>query len=372
MGFHYGEGDNMLQFAVLLAVGYIVYLIAEKKINDRYLSSFQHIIHVNGIRGKTSTCRLIDATLRGAGYRVFTKTTGTTPAYIGTDGTEHLIRRRGQPNIREQLSMIRRAHREGAEILILECMAVDPALQRAAQEQIVKGGLNVITNVRYDHIFAMGETLDEIAASLANTIPTGGVLFTADEAYFDYFSTVCAQKGTRAVLCRQNELAKNENTAIAYEVGKYLGLPDAGFRAHIAEYREDFGANKRYTVDGVPFLNLFSVNDPQSTRLLLEQYTQDTGGVTFVYNHRADRPDRLLLFIRHFFSQIPCRRIIVIGENRGLACRLLRKSGLANVEEASDCNSIFQDKDAALIVGVGNIKGAVYDMIHDLEVDSRE
>ena len=233
----------MLQFAILLAFGYIAYLIAEKKINDRYLSSFRHVIHVNGIRGKTSVCRLIDANLRGAGYRVFTKTTGTTPAYIGVDGTEHPIRRRGQANIREQLSMIRKAHREGAEILILECMAVDPVLQRAAQEQIVKGGLNVITNVRYDHIFAMGETLDGIAASLAGTIPTGGVLFTADEAYFDYFSGLCAQKGTQAVLCRPNELADDENTAIAYEVGKYLGVADAGFRSHMAEYREDFGSN---------------------------------------------------------------------------------------------------------------------------------
>ena len=125
-------------------------------------------------------------------------------------------------------------------------------------------------------------------------------------------------------------------------------------------------------MDGVPFLNLFSVNDPQSTRQILERYTRETNRVTFVYNHRADRPDRLLLFIRHFFTQIPCRRIVVIGENRALARRLLRKSGLSNVETAADCGGIFQDRDAALIVGVGNIKGAVYDMIHDLEVDSRE
>ena len=55
----------MLVLAVVLTVGYIGYLIWEKKTNDKALASFKYIIHVNGIRGKTSVCRLIDAHLRG-------------------------------------------------------------------------------------------------------------------------------------------------------------------------------------------------------------------------------------------------------------------------------------------------------------------
>ena len=42
--------------------------------------------------------------------------------------------------------------------------------------------MGVITNVRHDHADVMGDSLPEIADTLSNTIPRGGVLFTADEA----------------------------------------------------------------------------------------------------------------------------------------------------------------------------------------------
>ena len=170
----------MLTCSLILLAGYLFWLLGEAYINRRARRSFRHVIHVSGIRGKTTTCRLIDAHLRQAGLRVFTKTTGTDPVYIDTSGVEHPIRRHGPPHIGEQLSMIRRAWREGAEILILECMAVSPELQRVAQQQMVQGDWNVITNVRYDHIFEMGESLEEIAESLSAVIPSGGVLFTGD------------------------------------------------------------------------------------------------------------------------------------------------------------------------------------------------
>lgn len=87
----------MLICSLILLAGYLVWLLGEAYINRRARRSFRHVIHVNGIRGKTTTCRLIDACLRQAGFRVFTKTTGTDPIYIDTAGVEHPIRRRGPP-----------------------------------------------------------------------------------------------------------------------------------------------------------------------------------------------------------------------------------------------------------------------------------
>lgn len=357
----------MLFFALALTAGYILYLVWEKWANDRYLAGFRHVIHVNGIRGKTGVCRLIDATLRSAGYKVFTKTTGSTPLIIDTAGREYPLRRRGPPNIHEQLRVIRRAHREGAEILILECMAVAPELQRTSQERIVRGDLNVITNVRYDHAYAMGGTLDEIAESLAGTLPRDGVLFTADEAYFDFFSRRCQDLGSQAVLCRPQEPARDENEAIALAVGLRLGAKAEDFRQGLEGYREDFGANKRYTVHGRPFLNLFSANDPQSTRLLLDRYGGSDADTTIVYNNRMDRPDRVELFARYFFPGLTYRRVAVIGESRALACRLLRKAGVANVEAVRRWDDVFRPGETGPVVGVGNIKGEVYDILVDLE-----
>lgn len=357
----------MLILILLLTTGYLGYLLWEKWANDRALKSFRYVIHVNGIRGKTGTCRLIDAHLRGAGYRVFTKTTGSTPCYIGTDGIEHEIRRLGNANIGEQLRMIRKAHRQGADVLIIECMAVQPELQHFAQNHMVQGNLNVITNVRYDHIFEMGESLEEIAQSLSNTLPENGVLFTADEAFFPYFREKAAEKNTEVILCRENEFAVSENEAIACALGERIGIPADSFPFHISNYQEDFGAHKLYRSKEAEFLNLFSANDPQSTKKLLDRYYPDTANVALLYNNRTDRPERLLLFIRYFFPLVPCRKIIVMGESRTLALRLLKKAGFRNLAEAKSWQEAVALSDGCPLVGIGNIKGQAYDMIMKFE-----
>ena len=347
----------------ILLIGYLAFLIWEKRTNDRALASFRYVIHVNGIRGKTGVCRLIDAHLRGAGYRVFTKTTGSTPCYIDTKGQEHQIRRLGNANIGEQLRLIRMAHREKAEVLILECMAVQPELQKVAQEQMVRGNLNVITNVRYDHVFEMGETLEEIAQSLAHTVPENGMLFTSDEDFYPYFREIAREKKTEVILCRENEFARTENEAIACALGRAIGIPEEDFRQNISCYKEDFGVHRMYKGENGRFLNLFSANDPQSTKRLLDSFYQDTSDVVLLYNNRTDRPDRLLLFLYHFFPAVSCRKIVVMGESRGLALRLLKKNGFQNVCQAKNWQEAVQLCEGADVVGIGNIKGQAYDMI---------
>lgn len=351
----------------ILLTAYLAFLVWEKRANDRALKSFRYVIHVNGIRGKTGVSRLIDAHLRGAGYRVFTKTTGSTPCYIDTEGTEHQIRRLGNANIGEQLAMIRRAHREKAEVLILECMAVQPELQKVAQEQMVRGNLNVITNVRYDHVFEMGESLPEIAQSLSHTIPENGTLFTADEAFYPYFREIAREKNTEVILCRENDFARTENEAIACTLGRAIGIPEEDFRQHICVYKEDFGAHRMYEGENGRFLNLFSANDPQSTKKLLDSFYGDTSDVVLLYNNRTDRPDRLLLFLRHFFPVVKCRKIIVMGESRSLALRLLKKYGFHDIFQAKSWQEAVVLCEGADVVGIGNIKGQAYDMITHYE-----
>lgn len=362
-------GNRLLTYVLILVALYVGWLLYEKWANDRALASFRHVIHVNGIRGKTSVCRLIDAHLRGAGYKVFTKTTGSTPFYIDVSGREHEIRRHGGANVHEQLSMIRRARKEGAEVLILECMAVQPELQRTAQEQIVKADMVVITNVRYDHIFEMGDRLEDIAESLSGTVPRNGVLFTADPDFFGFFQEKCRERGSEAVLCREGPWTENES--IAVEVGKHLGIPEDSFRDHVQDYQEDFGACKLYELPKGPFLNLFSVNDPQSTKKRLDEYQGSGPDTVFLYNHREDRPDRLLLFIRHFFPLVEFREILVMGENRGQAVRLLKKAGFDRVRAVKDWHEALEGRNGELLVGLGNIKGGAYDMLEYLEGEDR-
>ena len=185
---------------VFLIVLFLSYLIAENVWNVHCRRKLQHVIHVNGTRGKTETCRILDAVLR-ENYLVYTKTTGSAACVIGTDGCEKPVRRFGSPNIREQIRVVRNACREHAQVLIVECMAVSPEYQKVSQEKILKSDIGVITNVRFDHIFDMGDTLEEIAGALSGTVPANGTLYTADEHGDVYFASLCDDLHTRLVVC---------------------------------------------------------------------------------------------------------------------------------------------------------------------------
>lgn len=84
-------------FICILCLLYLLYLGAEKLLARRYRRSLLHVIQVNGIRGKSSTVRLVDAGLRAGGFRVVSKSTGTLPMILHTDGWEEEIRRGPRP-----------------------------------------------------------------------------------------------------------------------------------------------------------------------------------------------------------------------------------------------------------------------------------
>ena len=185
---------------IILSLFYIFYLLFEKINMNKQRKKLKYIIHINGIRGKSTTSRLIDAGLRAGGYKVFTKTTGTSPRIIDTNSIEFEINRQGKANIREQIKAINWASKEKAEVLILECMAVKPELQFICENKILKSDIVAITNVREDHLDEMGDSLDKIANSLSNTIPKKAAFFTADESYFNFFKNKCEEKNTKAFL----------------------------------------------------------------------------------------------------------------------------------------------------------------------------
>ena len=163
-------------------------------------SRLEHVVHVNGTRGKSTTSRLIEAGLRAGGWKVFCKTTGTDPITIEVDDSERPIRRVGPSNIREQLKIMHRAVEQGAQVLVVECMAVQPELQYTAQHKMLLADIGVITNVRIDHTDVMGETLPEICQALCNTVPKDGVLFTTETQVTEQMGEFAALGGMGGLL----------------------------------------------------------------------------------------------------------------------------------------------------------------------------
>lgn len=157
-----------MSFTILVsALIWIVYLLIEKIRVVVARKKIPHVIHVNGTRGKSSVCRLIEAGLRNGGMRVFCKTTGINPTTIDVDGEERIIPRKGCANIKEQVEILCKASKQNVQILVVECMAVRPELQHVTQHSILRADICAITNVRRDHTDVMGESLQEIADALS-------------------------------------------------------------------------------------------------------------------------------------------------------------------------------------------------------------
>ena len=66
------------------------------------------------------------------------------------------IARAGLPSIREQVRLVSRAARIGADALVVEMMSIGEECLRAESGKILRPGVLALTNVRADHLDAMG------------------------------------------------------------------------------------------------------------------------------------------------------------------------------------------------------------------------
>src|SRR5712692_5171266 len=88
---------------------FVAGFVREYVADSKAIAKIPTRIHVTGIRGKTTTTRLIGAALRHHGFRVITKTTGKAARLIDENGVERRIREHDElPNLREQPRIISR------------------------------------------------------------------------------------------------------------------------------------------------------------------------------------------------------------------------------------------------------------------------
>jgi poly-gamma-glutamate synthase PgsB/CapB len=273
-------------------------------------------VHVNGIRGKSTVTRLIAGVLREGGYQTLAKTTGSAAKVIHEDGNESPILRTGAPSIVEQIDIIRHYVTPETEALVIECMAVNPILQKVTQEQIVKGTITVITNVREDHQDVMGETLPEIADALSTTIPYGGILITAEEREYlrDQLARNTAARASRFVYADPESvtdadlkgfdyLTFRENLAIGLAVADVLNIPREVAVRGMRRSLPDVGVVfiQRVQLDGkeIVWAPLFAVNDRESTLIGIEAlrpYHREDAVKIGILNNRHDRVMRAMKF----------------------------------------------------------------------------
>lgn len=354
----------------IASLSYLCYLCIEAIQIRKLRKRLKKVIHINGIRGKSTVSRLVDAGLRSAGYKVFTKTTGTSPRIIDVHNAEREIPRQGKANIREQIQALRWAVRQHADILIVECMAVKPVLQAVCEHAILRSDVTAITNVRADHLDEMGKTLDEIAVSLSNTIPDHAAFFTADAAYFDFFTQQCAPKHTKVFLSGDLQDAYRaidfpDNVALALDICAYLGVDKTKALEGMKNYRKDPGC---FTIISylneqkrtLFFINTLAANDPHSTEIILKKAASQEywhHKRFLLINNRADRMSRLEQYVQFAVAHQKLFDIILIsGESKQLFYqRLQPQIGCANIIIVDNMQYFETLKEDAVIFAAGNI-----------------
>lgn len=373
----------MIKLNFILITIFLLYFVSEKIKNNKNRKKLKYLIHVNGIRGKSTVSRLIDAALREAGYKVFTKVTGTSPRIIDTYGVEKEILRKGKANIREQIKALNWAAREKAEILILECMAVKPEFQKISEKNILNADITVITNVREDHLDEMGGNLDEIAKSLAKTIPNNGKIFTSDEKYYSFFKEEASKKNSMAILSNKiKEEYENidfpNNIALVIDICKHMGISEEMALKGMKKYKRDSGVFKVIDTEinnkKISFINAMAANDPTSTgiilkKVILEDYWKNRQKILLLNNRkdRMSRTEQHIKFInknKEFFD-----KIIIFGENKKILKNMFFKENLnlEKIEFEKDIKFLDSLKEDSAIFATGNICGKGQELVDFFE-----
>lgn len=370
--------------AILVLSGlWLIYLLIEAHRAKRARAKIKHVVHVNGTRGKSSVSRLIEAGLRGGGLRVFCKTTGTDPMTIDVDGRQALLRRRGKANIKEQISILRQAASQDAQILVVECMAVQPELQRAAQHDILKANIGVITNVRRDHTDVMGETLSDIASALSNTVPKNGVLFTAERKHTQELSQRAQALGTifQSVVPDGSEPPFDfaENIALALAVCRYLGVErETALRGMEKHYHRDPYALSLHRWGEILLIGGFSINDVQSTCFVWEKMAKKHGlddqKRILLINNRPDRGSRTEDMVR-VCSALRPEEVWLMGASRGYMRRKLRRvvpNCVVKVVPKAENISPEMLSQRAAVFAIGNIAGPARSVMERVRKEGEE
>ncbi len=374
---------------ILLALAAVLVLLflREWVLHRRNLSRVPIRIHVNGTRGKSSVTRLIAGGLREGGIRTCAKTTGTLPRMIFPDGSEYPVFRPAGAKIIEQVRMVAAAATNGAQALVIECMALQPHLQWMSEAKLIRATHGVMTNVRADHLDVMGPGEADVAMALASTTPVRGKFYVGDPRQLPVFErasrdrkselTLISREEVKAVqdeeMARFSYVEHKENVALALRVCGDLGVDRETALRGMWQAAPDVGVTVilpiRFFGRQIFFVNGFSANDPESTERLwnmaLERFPNVEKRIQII-NCRVDRPSRSQQFAEACVSWKPADYYVLIGSGTYVFSRAAIPAGISlrklifaeNQLEHEIFDTLVEvGGKSCLVVGIANIKG---------------
>jgi len=375
-----------------LATVLIISGLLEFKYHQLSLSGIPIRIHVNGTRGKSSVTRLIAAGLRAGGKRTFAKTTGTAPRVIDSKGIDRIIHRLRKPSIGEQVRLLKYFSDEKPDVVVMECMAVQPQYQWISEHQMVKANIGVITNARPDHLDEMGPTEEDVVKSLCNSIPINGTLVTAENKHRKIIEEVTLSNNSKFISSNEKSLPKDyinnfsyiehpQNIAIALNVCEELGVNRNIAIQGMHDVQPDLGALIVWKLAGVngmlQFVNGMAANDPVSTlqiwKFVIDRYPTNSCTAVF-FNSRDDRPLRTKQMLELTFEEIKPEYLIVRGDKVETRIKRLKHHSpetIIKIFSIDDTPSLVSKNilslpDDTLIYAIGNQVGVGQEILQIL------
>jgi len=313
------------------------------------IQNFEHRIHVNGIRGKSSVTRLISASLREGKVKTLGKTTGTAARLLINHRKDAIIPRK-EADIAEQKRIIDAHKNSGYGAIVFECMAINPIYQKYLENKIMLSTIGVITNVREDHTDLLGTTLPQIARSLCSTVPKNGHLITAETnpELLAIIAEECALRNTKLHAVGNMKIADKRmaafkhfeykaNVAIAIKAAQIVGVKRATALAGMQKAIADPGAfvlkNLSRKNKKIHWANLFAINDRESFILTAETLNANVGGApkkAVILNNRHDRPERVAQFVDIAINSVNADYIITFGDYEKQVIKMVLKHDSQN------------------------------------------
>jgi gamma-polyglutamate synthase len=368
--------------------------IVEQRRHQRNLDAIPGRILVNGIRGKSSVTRLCAGALRGGGLTVVAKTTGSAARFIHPDATEEPVYRKfGIANVVEQIDIVRRAAAAAPDVLVMECMAVTPALQEVNQTKLVRSTVGVLSNVREDHLQEMGPTLEDVARSLARAMPVGGTCVTAERDLLHVLREEARRRSCELVVVDSDDVSEEdmagfrhhsvrENVAVSLEIARLFGVPRELALKGMWQAPPDPGVLTvvpyRFGDVTLRFANVFAANDPRSTVMNVQdliERQQVQPPVFVLVNCRPDRLERNGQ-MGEIVPDLLADKLFVIGHPTRSALTKVPARWRGPVFDLGGANRPVEeilativdeiDHDASL-VAIGNIHGQGEKLLHHLD-----
>ncbi|PJZ70534.1 poly-gamma-glutamate synthase PgsB [Leptospira perolatii] len=381
----------MLGSLVLTVLLLIILLYGREEMRKlrRSRNSIPIRIHVNGTRGKSSVTRLIAAGLREGGIPTLAKTTGTSPKFIYPDGREVSIARHGSPNIREQIAVLNHARTENVRAIVLECMALQPTIQKISEDKMIQATHTVITNILEDHLEVMGPRKEDVCFAFGGTVPPGKQVFTAERDLLPVLTEICSDRSAQVHSLNQSDLQEvleedlcdfryfehKENVALALKVCQSVGVPKQTALQGMKKANPDPGATCAYSMQyfgrQVTFVNGFAANDPKSSRKVWDLGIANFSNVDkriAIINCRSDRSERSIQLgkeISNWKQSMP-DLLVLVGESTHILAKALLEGGVSfgriEIAESATESEVFErildlGGNKSLVVGLGNIAG---------------